>query len=90
MTKNNTDVSEHSEHDYRSLTLGELKDCLVRYWKEVKGLEAEKKDIVDSVNASVKELKVKMDDAVYWIGVKETEAERAKLEDAAEAALRGK
>lgn len=89
MAKTVTD-DEHSGHDYRTLTVDELKNCVVRYWKEIKGLEAEKKDIVESVNTSVKELKTKIDDVVYWIGVRETEAERAKLEDAAEAALRGK
>lgn len=81
---------EHSGHDYRSLSLTELKDCIVRYWKEIKSLEAEKKDIVDSVNSSVKDLKCKMDDVIYWIGVKETELDRAKLEEAAVTALRGK
>lgn len=72
---------------YESMSETELKDMMVRRWKEIKSLEAEKKDYVKSVSDTVKELKAQIDDAVYWIGVRQTQAEKAKLADAAAKAL---
>lgn len=80
-------VDEHNSYTYESMTLDELKNSVIKYWKEIKNLEAEKKDHVDSINSVIKELKNKIDDVVYWVGVKETKEERAKLEAAAIKAL---
>lgn len=85
MVKEQTD--EHNSYTYESMSLDELKNSVIKYWKEIKNLEAEKKDHVDSINSVIKELKNKIDDVVYWVGVKETKEERAKLEAAAIKAL---
>ena len=73
---------------YDSFSQDELKDTVVRLWKEIEALQAEKKDINKSINESVKELKERVGNVVYWIGVKQTELDRKSLEAAAEKALK--
>jgi ABC-type Fe3+-hydroxamate transport system substrate-binding protein len=80
-------VDEHNSYTYESMSMDELKNSVIKYWKEIKNLEAEKKDHVESINSVIKELKNKIDDVVYWVGIKETKEERAKLEAAAVKAL---
>ena len=74
---------------YESLTEEELKNMMVRRWKEIKSLEAEKKDYVKSVSDTVKELSSQIDDIVYWVGIRQTKAEREKLVEATNKALEG-
>jgi len=85
MVKNTDYMADNFEH----LQLDALKDSLVKYLKEIKALEAEKKDYVSSIKDTIKELKLRIDSVIYWIGVKETKAERKALENAAEKALKG-
>ena len=79
---------EHNGDMYETLSMPELKDTIIRLLKEIKGLEAEKKDFVESISATIKELKTRIDDIIYWVGLKETEKERAQLEEAAVKALK--
>lgn len=70
---------EGFDFGYDGLSQTELKDTVIRLWKEIKALEAEKKDYVKSISDSVKELKERIDNVVYWIGVKQTEKDKKRL-----------
>lgn len=74
--------SDNHSGMFSDLTIDELKDKMVRLWREIKSLEAEKKDYVKSISETIKELKSQIDSTVYWIGVKQTEAEKLALADA--------
>ena len=74
---------------YESLSEEELKNMMVRRWKEIKSLEAEKKDYVKSISDTVKELSSQIDDVVYWIGIRQTATEKEKLVEATNKALEG-
>jgi len=64
---------------YENMSKQELKDTVVRLWKEIKSIEAEKKDYNDSIRDTLKEIKERIDSCVYWVGVKDTLEEKEKL-----------
>jgi len=72
---------EYHSGMFSDMTISELKDKMVRLWKEIKSLEAEKKDYVKSISDTIKELKSQIDSTVYWIGIKTTEAEKLAIAD---------
>jgi len=85
--KNKEEEVENHGRMFEDLSLDELKNTIVRRWKEIKSLEAEKKDVVSSINDTVKELTSQIDSLVYWVGVKETMVETKKLTEAVNKAL---
>jgi hypothetical protein len=80
---------EESMIGWENFSVEELKNMVVRLWKEIKGLEAEKKDYMDAYNASIKDIKSRIDSAVQWVGTKETEKEYKKIEKVADELLKG-
>ena len=75
--------TDNHERMFEDFSIAELKDTIVRRWKEIKSLEAEKKDTVKAISDTIKELSAQIDSLVYWIGIKETAAAREELEKAA-------
>ena len=88
--KNKENESENHSFLFEDMTADELKNTVVRRWKEIQSLEAEKKDYVSSVRDTIKELKEQIDSLVYWVGVKQTISEKDKMAEAAAEALKGK
>jgi len=90
MAKKKKDAEgENHSFLFEDMTPEELKDTIVRRWKEIKSLEAEKKDYVSSVRDTIKELKEQIDSLVYWVGVKQTAAEKERMVESAAEALNG-
>lgn len=81
MSKKNENNDEYHSYLFEDLSTDELKNKIVRLLKEIKGLEAEKKDYVSGIKDTIKEYSAQIDSAVHWIGVKETEAEKKALAD---------
>jgi len=86
MPKKKEDNENHA-FMFEDLAMDELKNKVVRLWKEIKSLEVQKKDYAKSTGDTIKELKEQIDSVVYWIGVKETTLEKEKLAEAAAKAL---
>ncbi|MCK5020699.1 MAG: hypothetical protein KAS32_27005 [Candidatus Peribacteraceae bacterium] len=87
MAKKKDNESENHSFLFEDMSLDEIKNTIIRKWKEIKSLRAEKKDFVASAGATIKELTEQIDSLVYWVGVKETAVERESLVEAASKAL---
>ena len=75
---------------YESMSISELKSTVIRLWKEIKALEAEKKDYNKSIKDTITDLKERIDIVVHWVGVKETERDKEAIAEAAAKAMEGK
>ena len=87
MAKRKENEAENHSFLFEDMAVDELKDTVIRRWKEIKSLEAEKKDYVSGIKDTITELTEQIDSLVYWIGVKETTLAKEKLVEAANIAL---
>jgi uncharacterized small protein (DUF1192 family) len=85
--KKKEEVCEYHSHLFEDMDVAELKDKIVKLWKEIKSLEAEKKDYNDSIRDTIKDCKDRIDSAVFWVDKKLSEIEHKKLVEAATTAI---
>lgn len=74
-----TDNGEYHSGMLGDLSIPDLKDKVIRLWREIQLMKAEKKDYVKSVSDTIKELKSQIDSAVHWIDTKQTEQDKQAI-----------